>query len=713
MEETSSRIRPYLDWDNEDKYSVANSQAPLQGGEDEQPERGTWTGKFDFLLSLLGYSVGLGNVWRFPYLCYSNGGGAFLIPFTVMLVIAGLPLMFMELSLGQYASLGPVAAYKQFCPLLCGLGYGMVLVSSVVMLYYNLIIAWTLYYMFASVLGGWELPWSKCEKEWSTEDCFMPDAAEACASQNASYFKGKCLNSTQMTAMGLIIENVTSAIKRPPAEEYFQNHVLGISSGIEETGSIRPFLAACLFLAWVIVFLCLSKGVQSSGKVVYFTALFPYVVLVILFVRGILLPGANEGILFYLTPDWRRLMSAKVWGDAAVQIFFALSPAWGGLITLSSYNKFTNNCYKDSLIVAISNIGTSFFAGLVIFSVIGFLAHELDVPVASVVDEGAGLAFIVYPEVVARLPVAPVWSLLFFIMLLTLGLDSQFALMETVTTAILDGIPALRNYKIWVVLGAAVIGYAGGIIFTTNAGMYWLQLMDKYAANWSVLLIAISECILVAWIYGADRFLDDVQQMIGPRGRLWRFFWTWMWKVVTPAALFFILCFNWVKYEPVKYGTYVYPKWADVLGWVISMLPVLVIVGLAIVQLREQRVQSAYDDDDEDDDDDDELDNSESYEKPKRGKGKNKSVWNRVKLLLQPTSNWGPASRNSLTPSRTLTRSPSSGPAGTYDSVRDTIILVNGQPMMVQPASAVTQKLPGPSILKNSSKTDLITSQQV
>lgn len=118
-----------------------------------------------------------------------------------------------------------------------------------------------------------------------------------------------------------------------------------------------------------------------------------------LFIRGILLPGANEGILFYLTPDWKRLMSAKVWGDAAVQIFFALSPAWGGLITLSSYNKFTNNCYKDSLIVAVSNIGTSFFAGFVIFSVIGFLAHELAVPVASVVDQGAGLAFIVYPEV--------------------------------------------------------------------------------------------------------------------------------------------------------------------------------------------------------------------------------------------------------------------------------------------------------------------------
>lgn len=113
--------------------------------------------------------------------------------------------------------------------------------------------------------------------------------------------------------------------------------------------------------------------------------------------------------------------------------------------------------------------------------------------------------------------------------------------------------------------------------------MYCLQLMNKYAANWSVLLIAISECILVAWIYGADRFLDDVQQMIGPRGRVWRFFWTWMWKVVTPSALFFILFFNWVEYEPLKYGNYVYPKWADAIGWFVGILPVLVIVGLTVL----------------------------------------------------------------------------------------------------------------------------------
>lgn len=113
--------------------------------------------------------------------------------------------------------------------------------------------------------------------------------------------------------------------------------------------------------------------------------------------------------------------------------------------------------------------------------------------------------------------------------------------------------------------------------------MYWLQLVDKYAANWSVLLIAITECILVAWVYGADRFLDDIQSMIGARGRTWRFFWTWMWKIVTPATLLFILFFNWVEYEPLKYGEYIYPWWADHLGWIIGMLPVSVIIVMGIV----------------------------------------------------------------------------------------------------------------------------------
>ncbi|KAH8299539.1 hypothetical protein KR044_002512, partial [Drosophila immigrans] len=636
-----------------------------------EPERGNWTGRFDFLLSLLGYSVGLGNVWRFPYLCYNNGGGAFLIPFTIMLIIAGLPLMFMELSFGQYAALGPVAIYRRFCPLFRGLGTGMVIVSAIVMLYYNLIIAWTIFYMFASFRT--QLPWQNCEPEWSTVHCFSYVMADQCEAANGTYYLRQCYNSTAAEEHN-ITEKALHALKRPPAEEYFNNFVLGLSSGIEETGSIKFSLAACLLIAWVIVFLCLCKGVQSSGKVVYFTALFPYLVLVILFFRGVTLPGANTGILFYLTPDWKQLANAQVWGDAAVQIFFALSPAWGGLITLSSYNKFSNNCYKDSLIVAFCNIATSFFAGLVIFSIIGFLAHELDVEVKKVVDQGAGLAFIVYPEVVTRLPISPVWSVLFFVMLLTLGLDSQFALMETVTTAILDKFPNLRQYKTWVVLFVGIFGYVGGLGFTTNSGMYWLQLMDKYAANWSVLLIAILECVLIAWIYGAQRFLNDIQGMIGKRSRLWNCFWGVMWRYITPATLLFILFFNWVEYKPAQYGHYVYPLWADTVGWIIGLLPVFIIFVVGVQQICKAP--------------------------------KHLSFRDRLKHLLRPTAEWGPAGRPCVNLHAERYQSQN------YDQVTNTQILikrVNASPSTMASVDVdvipmTIGKLPGPSILKTSAR---------
>ncbi|XP_013175474.1 PREDICTED: sodium- and chloride-dependent glycine transporter 1-like [Papilio xuthus] len=593
------------------QYPDSNEKGAKDRSGESEPERGNWTGRFDFLLSLLGYSVGLGNVWRFPYLCYNNGGGAFLIPFTVMLIIAGLPLMFMELSFGQYAALGPVAVYNRFCPLFRGLGYGMVIVSSIVMLYYNLIIAWTIYYMVVSFVSiFYQLPWQNCDADWSTKYCYSYEEADECEAMNGTYYLRQCLNQSY-AALQDTAALADVALRKPPAEEYFTNKVLGLSSGIEETGQVRWSMALCLFAAWLIVFLCLFKGVQSSGKVVYFTALFPYVVLVILFFRGVTLPGASTGILFYLTPDFSQLANAQVWGDAAVQIFFALSPAWGGLITLSSYNKFSNNCYIDSLIVAVSNIATSFFAGLVIFSVIGFLAHELNVGVDRVVDQGAGLAFIVYPEVVTRLPVSPLWSILFFVMLLTLGLDSQFALMETVTTAILDRFPNFRQKKGWVVMTVAIFGYFGGLIFTTNSGMYWLQLMDKYAANWSVLIIAIGECILIAWIYGAEKFCRDIQSMIGRQSKLWVFFWSAMWRIITPAALVFILVFNWIEYKPASYGHYVYPMWADAVGWTIGVLPVVVVVLMAVDQIC-----SGPDD---------------------------LTIMEKARVLARPTEEWGPA----------------------------------------------------------------------
>ncbi|XP_025088378.1 sodium- and chloride-dependent glycine transporter 1-like isoform X2 [Pomacea canaliculata] len=582
----------------------------LVGNPQEPDNRGSWSGRFDFLMSLLGYSVGLGNVWRFPYLCYSNGGGAFLFPFILMLILLGFPLMFMELAFGQFAALGPAAIFDRICPLFYGIGYGMTAVTLMVALYYTVIIGWAFLYLFRSFTS--ELPWERCHKEWATEKCYSHRDAQECTSINGSvYYKNTCYNATEVLELNITDLAHNKSARSPPAQDFFEVEILKISNGIDEIGAVRWQIALCLLLAWTLTFLALSKGVKSVGKVVYFTALFPYVVLTILFFRGITLDGAKEGIAFYLTPNFSQLFIAKTWVDAAVQIFFALSPAWGGLITLSSYNKFHNNCFKDALIVGVGNVATSIFAGFVIFGIVGYLAKELDMPVDQVVDQGPGLAFIVFPDVVTRLPVSPLWSILFFVMLITLGMGSEFALLETVMTAVQDTFPHLREKKTWVVLTVCITGFLGGLVICTEGGMYILQLMDTYAASWSVFLMAIIECVILAWIYGADNFIQDIEMMIGHRNIHWHRFFKLFWKFLTPATLLFLLFFNWIQYSRMKYAGKQYPLWADMIGWFMAFIPIIAILSMSVFKFIRTPAE--------------------------------KSFVSKLRVLMKATPKWGPA----------------------------------------------------------------------
>ncbi|CAJ0961438.1 unnamed protein product [Ranitomeya imitator] len=192
----------------------------------------------------------------------------------------------------------------------------------------------------------------------------------------------------------------------------------------------------------------------------------------------------------------------KVWKDAATQIFFSLSTAWGGLIALSSYNKFNNNCYSDAIIVCVTNCATSVFAGFAIFSILGHMAHVSEKSVSEVVDSGFGLAFIAYPEALSQLPISPLWSFLFFVMLLTLGLDSQFAMIETITTSIHDAFPDLmRKRRIPVTIGCCCVLFLIGLVCVTQAGIYWVNLIDYFCGGWAILCAAVLELIAVCWVY--------------------------------------------------------------------------------------------------------------------------------------------------------------------------------------------------------------------
>ncbi|XP_068546161.1 sodium- and chloride-dependent glycine transporter 1 isoform X2 [Anas acuta] len=536
-----------------------------RGKQDKSVKRGNWGNQIEFVLTSVGYAVGLGNVWRFPYLCYRNGGGAFMFPYFIMLVFCGIPLFFMELSFGQFASQGCLGVWR-VSPMFKGVGYGMMVVSTYIGIYYNVVICIAFYYFFVSMTRV--LPWTYCSNAWNTPDCV--GVLDGNLSSHAAVNLTHLLNATQK--------------RTSPSKEYWRRYVLNLSDDIGNLGEVRLPLLGCLGVSWVVVFLCLIKGVKSSGKVVYFTATFPYVVLTILFVRGITLEGALTGIMYYLTPQWDKILDAKVWGDAASQIFYSLGCAWGGLITMASYNKFHNNCYRDSIIISITNCATSVYAGFVIFSILGFMANHLGVDISKVADHGPGLAFVAYPEALTLLPISPLWSILFFFMLILLGLGTQFCLLETLVTAIVDevGNEWIIRRKTFVTLGVAVAGFLLGIPLTTQAGIYWLLLMDNYAASFSLVVISCIMCVAIMYIYGHRNYFKDIEMMLGFPPP---FFFQICWRFISPAIIFFILVFTVIQYRPISYNDYVYPTWAISIGFLMALSSVICIPIYAIYKV--------------------------------------------------------------------------------------------------------------------------------
>ena len=302
----------------------------------------------------------------------------------------------------------------------------------------------------------------------------------------------------------------------------------------------------------------------------------------------------------------------QVWKAAATQIFYSLGPTFGGLVTLASYNKFDNNCHRDAILVSFINCGTSVFAGFVVFSFLGFMAHTatitsgVPVTVDDVVSSGPGLAFIAYPDAFTNMPVPQLWSLLFFFMLLTLGLDSMFTFVETVTTAIMDHYRWLGPHKHWVVIGVCGAGFILGLSMCAQGGILMFTLIDATSASWNILLFAIIELILVAWMYGADNFMENIHEMgvlveensTSKWGkwftRALKAYWKACWCYITPVLLFLVLVMQFVFASKVKYdtknGEYIFPENIQALGWMLGLASTAFIPGIAAYQyLRRTR----------------------------------------------------------------------------------------------------------------------------
>ncbi|XP_053762093.1 sodium-dependent noradrenaline transporter isoform X2 [Panthera pardus] len=321
-------------------------------------------------------------------------------------------------------------------------------------------------------------------------------------------------------------------------------------------------------------------------RVVWITATLPYLVLFVLLVHGITLPGASNGINAYLHIDFYRLREATVWIDAATQIFFSLGAGFGVLIAFASYNKFDNNCYRDALLTSTINCVTSFISGFAIFSILGYMAHEHKVNIEDVATEGAGLVFILYPEAISTLSGSTFWAVVFFIMLLALGIDSSMGGMEAVITGLADDFQVLKRHRKLFTFGVTFGTFLLALFCITKGGIYVLTLLDTFAAGTSILFAVLMEAIGVSWFYGVDRFSNDIQQMMGFKPGL---YWRLCWKFVSPAFLLFVVVMSVVNFKPLTYDDYIFPLWANWVGWGIALSSMVLVPAYSVYKFFSTR----------------------------------------------------------------------------------------------------------------------------
>ena len=478
-----------------------------------------WDSRFLFIMAAVGSAVGLGNVWRFPYVCYENGGGAFLIPYFVALFTAGIPLLILEFSVGHWARSSPPKAFAKIGKKWEWAGWWTVLMPFMVATYYVVVMAWCFSYMIYAV----DLRWG---------------------SQAGSFFSS----------------------------------FLGDTGSPMILGSISVPVLLGLFAVWFCIFLILYKGVKRIGKIVAWTVPIPTILLIILTIRGLTLPGAMEGISYYLTPNFSKLLDGNVWIAAYAQVFFSLSLAQGIMITYASFLKKKSDITNNAFIIALADAGTAFLAGFAVFSVVGYLAMSQGIGINALGEQIAGpsLVFITYPTAISLLPfAAAIFGMIFFIALLTFGIDSAFSMIEPISSGLHD------KWKISKAKATAVLctfGFFISLIFTTGGGRYWLELLDHFVCNFGLVMIGLVECLILGWMYKIYKLREHTNETSELLLGKW---WDILIKYVIPTVLSILLAVAIIENILNPYKGY--PWWVIIAG---GVAPLLIIFALSFVLMK-------------------------------------------------------------------------------------------------------------------------------
>ncbi len=482
-------------------------------------QREQWKSQTGFLFAAVGSAIGLGNIWRFSYLAYEHGGGAFLIPYVTALLTAGIPLLILEFAIGHERIGSAPLAYAKIGRKWEWLGWwAVIFVMFGIELYYTVVIAWCMNFFVYSFSLGWG------------DD------------PNAFFFK----------------------------------EFLSVSSSPFEIGRIRsPILAALIivwFINWAILYRGVQRGVELANKI-----FMPFLFLLTagLVFWSLTLNGAVVGIKAYLTPDLSKLSDPKVWIDAYSQIFFTLSLGFGIMIAYASYLPAKANITKSAIYTVLINCGYSLFAGFAVFSVLGFMATSQGKPMSEVVSQSIGLAFVAYPKAVSLMPGGNLFGAIFFLCLVVAGISSSISIGEAFIAALVDKFGFRRKTVVTVI---CVLGFLGSIVFTTQAGLLWLDIVDHFLTHYGLVVVGILECILVGWLFKLKILRDHVNKISSIKLGLW---WDILIKYFIPITLGMILAGD--LYSEIKkpYENY---SWSALItigaDWVLLSLLAAFIIAL-------------------------------------------------------------------------------------------------------------------------------------
>ena len=483
--------------------------------------RETFSGRSAFIFAAIGSAVGLGNIWRFPYIAYTNGGGAFIIPYLVALLTAGIPMLFLFYAIGHRYRGSPPMAFRRLHPSTEVLGWWQVLVSLVITVYYAAVIAWALSYVWFSLTQAWG------------DD---PGA-------------------------------------------FFLHQYLHVSEDFGLTLDFVPGVLWPLILVWVAAIAVLAFGVQKGIarlSMVFMPLLF--VLFGALVVFALFLPGAALGLDALFTPDWSELTASSIWIAAYGQIFFSLSVGFGIMITYSSYLKKKTDLTSSALVVGFSNSAFELLAGIGVFAALGFIATNTGQPVDEVAASGVGLAFIGFPTIISQAPGGAILGVLFFASLVFAGFTSFVSLIEVVLSAVRDKLGLTR---VGATLGVGIpMAVLSTVLFATSTGLNLLDVTDAFVNSFGIVAVALVVLVTLAVIINAlptlRNHLNSVSSFKVGRG------WQLVVAGITPIILGYTLINS--LQDRIRDGYEDMPGWfVGTFGW--AMVVALVVLAWLISRI--------------------------------------------------------------------------------------------------------------------------------